>query len=343
MRLFTSLPKAVLLSQHRRLREAEISRTLKPALKAADMRVDQSCNFFNRFESTSKGGMISALHISEVEANHKLSNLKFHKMATLVRYFPASHLLLMPELLSPIFATTPDSPNSVSPHLNNLHLKISLEDLNLIFELLKSLLHAKKLLKEKPSREAAIPGTYLLDDQQVSEAELAKIKRADADRIFEISTLSKESSMSIQWYISECSQEELAALADKVKLRLPELIVHKFGSFVIQRLLIHFDQAYAMVEHFCMLKFDDLIKNEYSSRVIQLLIEKSKSFCNFSLSIFKRNIEKAIGTSSACHLLVACLKNCGDSNDGSFILDQFKKGHLELEISFSIESFFHIY
>lgn len=143
MRLFTSLPKAVLLSQHRRLREAEISRTLKPALKAADMRVDQSCNFFNRFESTSKGGMISALHISEVEANHKLSNLKFHKMATLVRYFPASHLLLMPELLSPIFATTPDSPNSVSPHLNNLHLKISLEDLNLIFELLKSLLHAK--------------------------------------------------------------------------------------------------------------------------------------------------------------------------------------------------------
>lgn len=131
--------------------------------------------------------------------------------------------------------------------------------------------------------------------------------------------------MRIQCYISECEPEALAEFTENLQPHISVLIVHKFGSFILQRLLASFGPSFEMVEGLCKANFQELIKNEYSSRVIQLLIEKSNEFCDFTLEFFRENLVQATTLSSACHLLVAALKNTTSVHSRDFIIDHLRK------------------
>lgn len=184
---------------------------------------------------------------------------------------------------------------------------------------LKDYLLTKRILKENASRKLALPGAYLLETVTKSQEKLSDFRSEEPANIFWLATSSKENSMKLQSFITDCTQSQLEVLSSKLKPLIPTLIVHKFGSFVLQRLLVHFDPSFEMVEDLCKLGFLEFIKDEYSSRVMQLLIEKSPSFCDFVICFFKKNLQQGIACSSACHLLVASLKNSSSTHSGDFI------------------------
>lgn len=326
MKLFSSLPASSLLSKHRGLKELDLPCQWKPTLLTADLRSTQKVSLLARNLVPSKAEWVAHRHTNDVEGNHQGSNIEFHETSTSRRYQGIPSICQRPE--APLSLTAGSSyggSKGKSQKRSSQKACMNIEDLEQLCSEMKRVLCSKGLLKETSIREVAIPGTYLLEDQQISHSGKPSLMTTDSETFFTLATTSKESSMEIQCYISDCSDEDLQALSVKLQPHLLDLISHKFGSFVLQRLLVSYQPSFKVVEQLCTTKFEELIKNEYSSRVIQLLIEKSKAFCDFSISYFRNNLAQAIGMSSSCHLLVASLKNSADKHAGDFILDHLRQ------------------
>ena len=200
------------------------------------------------------------------------------------------------------------------------------EDLDLLFEEIKRVLFSKGLLKDSSFREVAIPGTYCQEDHITTPVDLSLLRKEGNPReLFEMATRSKESSIHLQGVISEGSMHDLRHFTDKISAYYRELMVHKFGSFVVQRLIAKYHPAFNQIEEISKMEFKHLILNEYSSRVIQLIVEKSQSFRDFALSFFQHNFDIVLSSSSACHLLVSSLKNSEAIGFGNYILHHLKQ------------------
>ena len=197
-------------------------------------------------------------------------------------------------------------------------------DIQQLHNLLEAYLIKDGLLKEKFLKETSFPGTFLFED--INTKILSnKIKDFNADEIFSLATESKESSLSLQAYISDCDVNDLERVIAKIKYFIPMLMNHCFGNFVVQRLVVKSETIFKQVECMAKEKFEEFIMDEFSSRVLQLLIEKSEVFCKFALNYFKRNIKKSISCNSSCHLILACIRNAQDVSSIEFVHDYLRR------------------
>lgn len=299
----------------------------KPTLSSTDRRSDQiERAFAKRMTVPSMVEWISQIHKFEVEANHQRSNLKFRKSLSSILQYP--HPINGSNLKAPV-ANVKIIALDKGTKLKELSIwkkpTYCVEDLDFILCQTKKVLIASRLLKRSFAREISIPGIYLTNDHPSSRGEPLALKDENPDNIYLLCSSSKEASLSIQSYISECSQDDLEILVGKLNPRFPDMITHNFGSFVLQRLMLIHEASFVFILKFSKEHFGDLVKNEYSSRVMQLLVEKSKEFCDFSIDIFRTKLAIGIESSSSCHILVACLKNQTNKSEGDFLVDHLRQ------------------
>lgn len=320
MKLFTSLSTAGFLSKHRQIREVEIPDQLRSSFKMVIKKPVKQRALLTSYKPSLKAQMIAQLHGIDVDGNHGGNNLKFHEIAALMRYSGSPEALNKVTKKREVGDPSSNSQLKVKPNPS-----IRVEDLDFIYEEMKRLLHLNRVLKQGSSRMIKIPGTFLLDDQGLMDPRPTDFKSLNVEKIIEMASATKESSMRLQSLISDGNFKDLAEFSEKIRPHLDSFITDKFACFVVQRLLVTYNPAIEMVEQLCIARFEELMKNEYSSRVIQLLIEKSPRFCEFSFGFIKTNFKVSISSSSACHLLVACLKNRTSKNEIDFIVDNLKK------------------
>ena len=333
MKLISQLPATSFFLKHRCPSDLEVATMWKSSINVAELGSGQTP--FMVSGMCSKAEWIAHRHQKDIEGNHQENNLSFHG-PTNRRSHDASSTLESPSTCSKHQHLQNGKRIVESKLPTKTQTHFGMKDLELISQEIRKVLCTKGLLKEGSFREVAIPGTYCQEDPIVDQVDVVSLKESEPGQIFEMATSSKQSSILVQCYIGDCCVEALESFNKKISAYYPQLMTHKFGSFVVQRLIAKHEPAFHQVSEISKSQFKNLILNEYSSRVIQLLVEKSHDFCDFTNQFFRGNFNVAITSSSACHLLVSSLKCSEAAELGSCILN-----HLRLKPILLANKFFH--
>lgn len=119
---------------------------------------------------------------------------------------------------------------------------------------------------------------------------------------------SKESALALQLCIDDCSEEFLARLGKIATSNIEALIIHQTGNFVLQKIMKKNSQFSCFVSDYCFKLFKSLSENEYSSRVMQCLIESDPSFRKRVLTLFREDLNSYIQTFSSAFLVSVAVR-----------------------------------
>ena len=152
-----------------------------------------------------------------------------------------------------------------------------------------------------------------------------KILSSSSEELFTWATESKDSSLMIQNIIEFCSVDCLRRIARLVFDNLPVLIEHEFANYLIQKLLTRRDsEVEEAVVSYCKRYFRELAQNEYSSRVMQRLVEKDGKFREFCLNQFRVDLEAFTIGLAPVYLVQSALKNAESESERNIVRNFIK-------------------
>lgn len=97
-------------------------------------------------------------------------------------------------------------------------------------------------------------------------------------------------------------------LAGHVREDLRSFICHRLGHYLLEHLVSFSEELKEETIGYCKSHLDQLVGNEYSSRVMQVLVSRSNNFNMFVLEFFKSDLMKWMDKLSAIFLLSKCIK-----------------------------------
>lgn len=253
---------------------------------------------------------------SQVNNNHFKSNLKYKKSRVRTPGLPVPHSLKRSDSASETQIWTSNSeksPKSVKSQAKEVALCATK-----LLSLLEENLEVEKSGKKDKTYKFLTEG--LLKEQTPDFSQLEQMTETELSQVLmSYATESKEGSMSLQAFISECSWELVVTAKKVLHQHAQILIVHKFGSYVIQRLITRDFGSMEFISNLCLTNFFYLMKNEFASRVLQLLIECYPAFRVQAVKILKTHFFVALESGAASHLIKACIKNSTEPEELSFI------------------------
>jgi hypothetical protein len=191
---------------------------------------------------------------------------------------------------------------------------------NNLISLLEADLDIEKSGKKNKSYKFLTEG--LLKEKSYDFSQLEKLGKDELSSVLiSYATESKEASMSLQSFISECPMDVIDTVREILLQNTQYLIVHRFGSYVLQRLITRDSNSLQFLSNLCQSSFTSFMKNEYSSRVMQLLIECSQSFRKAAINQMELNFLIVLESGAASHLLKACIKNSNAPEELDFVLN----------------------
>lgn len=126
-------------------------------------------------------------------------------------------------------------------------------------------------------------------------------------------------SIQLQKISLECSSECLAKLSQFVANSLSLLIVHKFGNYLVQNCITRDAPLRTYVKSFCEKNFGRLIKDQYGSRVLQVLVQLSNSFRRKLMEVFRTELGVYLKSISAVFLMNSALCLCKDESERDIV------------------------
>lgn len=265
---------------------------------------------------------ISASHADDVDLNHSSTNTVFRRARKHGIHRKLRIATRPYEKIEDQYKTLGDETDSTK--------SLSKASTNYDFAVLKKELAAILNLEDfghlHASKDRTIPGTFASsnDDQNTTFFE-GNLSEFDPEVIFRICVASKDSSLAVQTFMSECDEVSLDSFVAKIQPYLQEMVSHRFGNFVVQRLISKHLPTLKAVEKLARQNFQTLITNEFSSRVLEVVIQLSQSACDFALEYFRANFNEAILSNSACLILVAGIKQTPHFGKCAFIVERLRE------------------
>jgi len=127
----------------------------------------------------------------------------------------------------------------------------------------------------------------------------------------------------------ESSSPQLQQIAAVVRHDLPYLITHKFGNYVLQKLIPVDDQLKSAVIRLACIHFDVLVINEFSSRVMQHLVENDLGFRIEALHQFAEKKDLWLKSIAALFVLSSCMRH-STPKEYAFVVDFLLKSRPRL-------------
>jgi Pumilio-family RNA binding repeat len=139
-------------------------------------------------------------------------------------------------------------------------------------------------------------------------------------------TETKENSLRLQCFLERCSPAETRRVGGIIEPYYGELITHRIGNYVLKK-LVELDNEVTLpsLAEYCHSRFTVLIKNEYSSRVIQSLIEANEEFRRFTLKYFAEHFHECLENTAVVFLIISAIRFAQDSTETSFVKDTLKR------------------
>ena len=116
------------------------------------------------------------------------------------------------------------------------------------------------------------------------------VMKAKKEQIFEVCIGSRDQSIMLQNFIQICDDECIKRLTHQVLGSLEQLVFDRYGCYVIKSLLTRSLELPSHLNALCRRQFDMMVDHEFSSRVMQKLIEMSPEFRSHAMSRFKKDI-----------------------------------------------------
>lgn len=167
--------------------------------------------------------------------------------------------------------------------------------------------------------------------------ELAFICRLDleslsGDETVRLITHEKNLSMALQKYLYTVWNSQFSRFASVVFDHLDVLATHPLGNYVLQILVLRDPKFRACVECACKANFELWQDNEFSSRLMQTLLEISESFQYFVSNMFGYKPRNCMKSIPSVFLVMSLIRNTKDESLLRF-LDQhlFENIHQALE------------
>lgn len=142
-----------------------------------------------------------------------------------------------------------------------------------------------------------------------------------SEQLFKYCVETKQQSIDLQNYLGSCSIAEATSTGVSLGSFIPYLLTHPIGSYVIQRLLIKVSELEITLIKYFKKNINLLIHNEYSSRLIQLLIERDAFFRREMTDILALNPAMALASSPAQHIVCTYIKNSVRQSEIHFVVD----------------------
>lgn len=145
-------------------------------------------------------------------------------------------------------------------------------------------------------------------------------------------TQDKNLSMALQKYLYTVWNRQFSRFASVVFDNLDILATHPLGNYVLQILVLRDAKFRACVEKSCKSNFELWQDNEFSSRLMQTLLEISESFQYFVSSMFSYKPRNCMKSIPSVFLVMSLIRNTKDESLLRF-LDQhlFENIHQALE------------
>ena len=138
--------------------------------------------------------------------------------------------------------------------------------------------------------------------------------------LLEMTVQSKDSSMVVQSYLKNQSKSKLNAAAGYLMKHLDEIILNKFGNYVIQFLVEIHKPSLEYTAKLTLYNFVKYAENEYGSRIMQKLSTLSPHFCYNALRLFWKYFDHLIKNITGSILLSKLISAAPCEEDFGFVL-----------------------
>jgi Pumilio-family RNA binding repeat len=138
--------------------------------------------------------------------------------------------------------------------------------------------------------------------------------------LLEMTVQSKESSMLVQSYLKCQSKAKLNAAAGYLMQHLDEIVLNKFGNYVIQYLVEIHKPSLEYTAKLTLFNFVKYAENEYGSRIMQKLSTLSPHFCYNALRLFWKYFDHLIKNITGSILLSKLISAAPCEDDFAFVL-----------------------
>lgn len=149
-----------------------------------------------------------------------------------------------------------------------------------------------------------------------------------AAQILEFSTRDKYVSLAFQRYLFTVWMKPVPTFTAVIAKNLEKLAVHQFGNYVLQVLSLRDLEVRRIVEEACRNNFLQWLGNEFSSRLLQHLLELSPSFQWFVSTQFSLRFDLCKQDLSSLFVTVALIK-CAQDSGMLLFLDSFLKQKIQ--------------
>lgn len=136
---------------------------------------------------------------------------------------------------------------------------------------------------------------------------------------------SKDLNVAFQHYIMNTQPEILAFIRQKAVQELDSLMFHKHGNYLIQRLIQRDKISCHTIFKVCMDNFRQFGENEYSSRIMQVLIEVHPGFRAYVHTYFSSNIAFSYSKICVTFLLLIAMRHSDTSQEFQYVYDHLKR------------------
>ena len=123
-----------------------------------------------------------------------------------------------------------------------------------------------------------------------------------------MSTANLGTALQLQLHITSCDISCIRDIAANTIDSIGMLIRHPTGNYLVQKLMARCGSFASTVASYCKHSFRDLVSNEYSSRVMQCLIESHEDFRRHALAVFGSDLTFYLRSFSSVFLISLAIK-----------------------------------
>lgn len=167
--------------------------------------------------------------------------------------------------------------------------------------------------QRKPKKTRRSFDTMVEDCESVPLTDAQVIAMSPTD-LLKLATGGKDEALALQVFAESCTPASADHLVAGISQHVEELASHPTGNFVIQKLIRGYPSFADLVAAHCRADFAQLAANEFSSRVMQCLIETNPAFRKHALTLFRKDLETYTQTFAAAFLVSVAVR-CADSDE----------------------------
>ena len=157
------------------------------------------------------------------------------------------------------------------------------------------------------------------DNEPLEEISESSVREATQNQLLNWAIGERQASIQMQKISLDCSSESLAKLSQFVAKTLSILIMHKFGNYLVQNCIKRDKTLRKNVRYYCEANFSRLIKDQYGSRVLQVLVQESNSYRKKIMEVFKTELGVYLRSISAVFFINSAICLCKEETERDIV------------------------